>query len=261
MAEGKIGAIVVSAGQSRRMKGINKAFADLAGRPLIAWSLYALQKCGAIDEIVIVLHRGSLEQGQELLDQYQWSKVIALCQGGARRQDSVREGLERLTGFAWVIIHDGARPLVTSDLIERGLEEAKQTGAAAAAVPMKDTVKVSSPDNFVEYTPQRDTLWAVQTPQVFDFDLIYQSHQQVSEDVNEQVNQISSVAQEVSASNESLVKIVDSGGSTAEQNTSAAQQMTTNAKETSDSIESVSSRAEQSRAEHQPRSCPVPLKR
>lgn len=197
MGKGKVGAVVVSAGQSQRMRGINKAFADLAGRPLIAWSLDVLQECEAVDEIVVVLHRDSLERGQELLGQYQWSKGVALCQGGARRQDSVREGLNSLKGCAWVVIHDGARPLVTTDIIEEGLEEVKQTGAAVAAVPVKDTVKVASLDNFVEYTPQRDTVWAVQTPQVFDFGLISRADQQVSGDVSDDSMMVESLGHRV----------------------------------------------------------------
>lgn len=197
MTKGKVGAVIVSAGQSQRMNGINKAFAALAGRPLLTWVLDAFQRCGVVDETVLVLHRDSLDQGQKLLDQYQWSKVVALCQGGARRQDSVQEGLKNLTDCAWVVIHDGARPLVTPDLIERGLEEARQTGAAVAAVPLKDTVKVASSENFVEYTPQRDTLWAVQTPQIFDFELISQAHQQVSGDVSDDSMMVESLGHRV----------------------------------------------------------------
>ncbi|MFP3974948.1 MAG: 2-C-methyl-D-erythritol 4-phosphate cytidylyltransferase [Chloroflexota bacterium] len=197
MTKGKVGAVIVSAGQSQRMNGINKAFAALAGRPLLTWVLDAFQRCGVVNETVLVLHRDSLDQGQKLLDQYQWSKVVALCQGGARRQDSVQVGLKNLTDCAWVVIHDGARPLVTAEIIERGLEKARQTGAAVAAVPVKDTVKLASPDNLVEYTPQRDTLWSVQTPQVFDFELISQAHQQVSEDVSDDSMMVESLGHRV----------------------------------------------------------------
>lgn len=193
----KVGAVVVSAGQSQRMKGIDKIFADLAGKPLLAWSLDVLQECEAIDEIIVVLRKDSFERERKLLDQHRWSKVIALCRGGARRQDSVREGLNRLTGCTSVVIHDGARPLVTPDLIEKGLEEAKQTGAAVAAVPVKDTIKIASPTSFVEYTPQKDALWSIQTPQVFDFNLISQAHQKVHEDVSDDSTMVEKLGHKV----------------------------------------------------------------
>lgn len=197
MRGGKVGAVVVSAGQSQRMKGMDKTFAGLGGRPLLTWSLDALQKCEAIDEVTLVLHRDSLERGQKLLAQHKWSKITALCQGGDRRQDSVWEGLKRLTGCVWVVIHDGARPLVTPDIIEKGLEQAKQTGAAVAAVPVKDTVKLASPGNFIEYTPQRDKLWSVQTPQVFSFGLISQAHQRIHEDVSDDSMMVESLGHRV----------------------------------------------------------------
>jgi 2-C-methyl-D-erythritol 4-phosphate cytidylyltransferase len=108
-----------------------------------------------------------------------------ICPGGERRQDSVAAGLSRLEKCHWVIIHDGARPLVTEDLIRRGLAEAGDTGAAVAAVPVTDTIKVAGDDRLVQHTPLRDNLWAVQTPQVFRFDIITKAYRRIKAEVTD----------------------------------------------------------------------------
>jgi len=175
MRRGKVGAIVVAAGTSRRMGGVDKIFSQIAGKPLLAHTVEVFQRCSSIDHVVIVLSEDKLEEGQRLAEEHRWSKVVEVCPGGVRRQDSVREGLKRLSGCRWVVIHDGARPCLGVDLIERGLEEARQSGAAIAAIPVKDTIKVVS-QSFVEETPVRQSLWAVQTPQVFRFDIIDEAY-------------------------------------------------------------------------------------
>jgi 2-C-methyl-D-erythritol 4-phosphate cytidylyltransferase len=106
-----------------------------------------------------------------------WSKVADVCPGGDERQQSVAVGLGRIKDCQWVVIHDGARPLVTEDLIKNGLEAAKESGAAVAAVPVTDTIKLADDNGFVMGTPPRKSLWAVQTPQVFRFDIITEAHQ------------------------------------------------------------------------------------
>jgi 2-C-methyl-D-erythritol 4-phosphate cytidylyltransferase len=167
------------------MGGVDKIFASLWGKPLLAYSVDVFQQCPAIDEVVIVLSQDKLEAGQRLVREYNWSKVIEVCPGGVRRQDSVREGLKRLSGCQWVVIHDGARPCLGVDLIERGLELARDSGAAIAAIPVKDTIKVVSPDAFVEETPLRHSLWTVQTPQVFRFDIIDEAHRKAQGEVTD----------------------------------------------------------------------------
>lgn len=165
-----VGAIVVGAGASTRA-GFDKVFAPLAGAPVLAHSVEVLERCKAVDRIVIVLSPPNLERGRSLARLRGWQKVSAICLGGARRQDSVAAGLAQLRGCEWVVIHDAARPLVTGALVERGLAEARQTGAAIAAVPVTDTIKVVA-DRVVLETPARGQLWAVQTPQVFRYNLI-----------------------------------------------------------------------------------------
>jgi 2-C-methyl-D-erythritol 4-phosphate cytidylyltransferase len=173
---GTVGAIIVAAGKSRRMGGIDKVFANIAGKPLLAHVVDVFQKCPSISQVVIVLSEDNLTEGRRLVEEHQWSKVIAVCNGGARRQDSVAEGLENLSGCQWVVIHDGARPCISVDLIEAGIKEAFQCGAAIAAIPVSDTIKVVSPSSFVEETPPRHSLWAAQTPQVFRFDIITEAY-------------------------------------------------------------------------------------
>ncbi|HAZ31789.1 MAG TPA: bifunctional 2-C-methyl-D-erythritol 4-phosphate cytidylyltransferase/2-C-methyl-D-erythritol 2,4-cyclodiphosphate synthase [Dehalococcoidia bacterium] len=182
---GRVGAVIAAAGQSKRMSGVNKVFAELGGSPLLARVLDTFQECPVVDEIVLILGEKNLERGRELVSSHRWPKITAICLGGERRQDSVKKGLQRLRDCRWVVIHDGARPLVTPDLIERGLAEARESGAAVAAVPVKDTIKRVSRDGFVQETPERDTLWAIQTPQIFLFDLIFQAHQEITEDVSD----------------------------------------------------------------------------
>jgi len=182
---GRIGAIIVAAGNSSRMGGIDKVFAPLGKDPLLARVVTVFDKCPAIDEIVVVLARKNLAQGRKLVEDYGWSKVVAVCAGGLRRQDSVKEGLRRLTDCEWVVVHDGARPCVTADLIERGLVAARGSGAAIAGVPVKDTIKVVSRRRIVQETPARQSLWAAQTPQVFRYDLIAEAYKEPGEDVTD----------------------------------------------------------------------------
>ena len=164
---GRIGVILVAAGVSRRMEGIDKIFAPLRGRPLLDCTFGVLASVPEIAEGVIVLSEQGFAQGQEVLTARGWSVGWNLCIGGARRQDSVKAGLERLSKVEWVIIHDAARPCVDQATIYRGLEAATETGAAVAAVPVTDTIKSVDEQGQVVETLHRSTLWSVQTPQVF----------------------------------------------------------------------------------------------
>jgi 2-C-methyl-D-erythritol 4-phosphate cytidylyltransferase len=172
----KVSAIIVAAGESRRMNGIDKGLAPLAGRPVLSHVLSAFDSCKSIDQIVLVVNEKSLEACRKLAAGL--TTPIEVCLGGKRRQDSVAAGLKKLKDCDWVVIHDGARPLVTKELIEEGLKAAKETGAAVAAVPVTDTIKVAGDDRIVLETPPRQNLWAVQTPQVFRPGIITKAYQQ-----------------------------------------------------------------------------------
>jgi len=173
-----VGAIVAAAGAGRRFGEGDKLFAPLAGRPLIARTLMAFEVCRAVDTVVLVLAEENLERGCRLVDAAGFDKVVVICPGGPRRQDSVRLGLEALPECRWVVVHDGARPLVTAALIEAGLTAAAETGAAIAAVPLADTLKEVADDSSIAKTLDRSSLWAAQTPQVFDREVLREAHRQ-----------------------------------------------------------------------------------
>ena len=181
----KVGAVIVAAGSSRRMGGVDKVLALLGGKPILAQVLDVFQGCNAIHQIVVILRQQNIGAGQRLVAEQGWSKVTDVCPGGRRRQDSVVAGLNRLNHCDWVVIHDGARPLVTEDLIERGLEAATETGAAVAAIPVTDTIKMAGDDQFVQGTPPRRNLWVVQTPQVFRSDIIAEAYHQAKGEVTD----------------------------------------------------------------------------
>ena len=181
----KVGAVIVAAGESRRMGGVDKVFAPLGRKPVLAHVLDAFESCNSIDQIIVVVSRKNLERCRQLIAEQGWSKPIEVCAGGRRRQDSVAAGLSRLENCHWVVIHDGARPLVTADLIERGLEAAEETGAAVAAIPVTDTIKVANVNRIVYQTPPRQNLWAIQTPQVFRFGIIAKAYEQAKGEVTD----------------------------------------------------------------------------
>jgi 2-C-methyl-D-erythritol 4-phosphate cytidylyltransferase len=181
---GKVGVVVVAAGTSQRMAGINKLFASLRGKPLLAWSVDTCQGHRLVHQIVLVLNDKDLARGQKLKEERGWSK-ITLCPGGARRQDSVRKGLRQIRDCDWVMIHDGARPFLTLNLIEDGLKIAEDTGAAVAAVPVKDTIKLADSEKLIKDTLQRDKFWAAQTPQIFSFDMITKAYENLTTEVSD----------------------------------------------------------------------------
>ena len=166
----KCGAVIVAAGSSSRMGGIDKVMAPLGGEPMILRTVRTFQNCGAIKEIVIVTREDLILPITELCGGF--DKVRAVVRGGDSRQASVKLGLSTFTDkMELVAVHDGARPLVSQAVIDRTVRAAHTYGGAAPVVPVKDTIKVYE-GGFVASTPDRETLRAVQTPQVFDLDLL-----------------------------------------------------------------------------------------
>lgn len=164
------GAVIVAAGSATRMGGIDKVMAQLGGEPMIRRTVRAFQDCDAVSEIVVVTREDLILPITSLCADM--PKVIAVVAGGKSRQESVHLGLNALSGkVRLAAIHDGARPLVTWQVIDRVIRAANTYGAAAPAIPVKDTIKVVQ-GGVVKQTPDRSTLSAVQTPQVFDFDLL-----------------------------------------------------------------------------------------
>jgi len=161
-------AIIPSAGMGRRMGSRKKNYLALLGRPVLAHTIEAFERSASIDSIVVVVPSGDEPFcADEIVSKYGFKKVAAIVAGGAERQDSVRNGINAVPpGTSVIAVHDGARPLVTQDVIERVVEAARAHGAAIAAVPVKDTVKEAS-DGFVRRTVPREALLSVQTPQAF----------------------------------------------------------------------------------------------
>lgn len=196
LGSNKLGVVIVAAGTSQRMGGINKLFASLMRKPLLAWSVDTCEGYSSIQQIVLVLNNTDLAQGQKLKKERNWSKV-ALCLGGARRQDSVKAGLKQIEDCDLVMIHDGARPFLTSDLIEDGLKVVQETGAAVAAVPIKDTVKLANDERLTGKTIQRDRLWAAQTPQIFSFDVITRAYENLIAEVTDDATAVERLGRKV----------------------------------------------------------------
>ena len=167
---GKCGAVIVAAGSASRMGGIDKVMAKLGGEPMILRTVRTFQNTDAIKEIVVVTREDLIRPITSLCSGM--DKVKAVVAGGKSRQESVWLGLNALSGdVKLAAIHDGARPLITHAVIDRTVRAAHTYGAAAPAIPVKDTIKVVK-SGLVLATPDRATLQAVQTPQVFDFDLL-----------------------------------------------------------------------------------------
>jgi len=179
------------------MNGVDKVFAPLGGKPVLSRVLDAFEKCESINQIIVVVSENNVAKCRQLITKNKYSKPIEVCAGGKRRQDSVAAGLKQLKDCDWVVIHDGARPLVTRELIERGLEAAKETGAAAAAVPVTDTIKIADDDQTVLETLPRQNLWAVQTPQVFRVDLISKAYQKAAGEVTDDASLVEALGNKV----------------------------------------------------------------
>ena len=164
-----ISAVIVSAGNSTRMGGINKQFLELDGLPLIVNTITMFQRCNMIDEIIIVTRESEIDAVAKLVEKYDFYKVNNIVAGGETRQLSVYEGVTSTSNITdLVVIHDGARPLVTVKVIEETIKAAAEFGAAATGVKVKDTVKVVDDNDNIIDTPDRTYMRFIQTPQVFD---------------------------------------------------------------------------------------------
>lgn len=167
-----VSAIIVSAGNSSRMGGVNKQFLNICGIPVIAHSIKAFQDCTFIDEIVIVTRDIDIDEVNEVVKDYSFSKVVAVVVGGETRQLSVLNGIKAVSNDAeYIAIHDGARPLVTEKVILDTLSCAFEFNAATTGVKVVDTIKSVDENEDIVDTPNRAFLRAVQTPQIFNKEL------------------------------------------------------------------------------------------
>lgn len=177
-------AIIVAAGKGSRMKaGMNKQFIKIRNKPILYYTLHAFENNKLIHDIVLVLAQDEIEYCKKnILDLYEFKKIKKIVQGGETRQRSVLNGLLAADGSDIVLIHDGARPFVDDRIIEDGIKYAKMYNACACGVEPKDTIKIKSEEGFSLNTPKRDTLFSVQTPQCFKYDLILNAHKKALED-------------------------------------------------------------------------------
>jgi 2-C-methyl-D-erythritol 4-phosphate cytidylyltransferase len=173
-------AIIVAAGSSQRM-GLDKLFADLRGLPVVAHSVAAFDACPAVEAILIITRPEKEAAFRELERAQGWRKLRAILPGGAARHLSVWNGLQALASSdpGYVAVHDGARPLVTPGLIERCFQRARETGAACCAEPVSDTLKRAGADGCIAGGVDRANLWAMQTPQIFEFVALHRAYQTV----------------------------------------------------------------------------------
>lgn len=192
---GELAAIIVAAGKSQRMGGVDKQLRTIAGLPVLARTLAAFEACADVGAVVLVLNPDNMAGAADMKAAYGWQKVQSVVPGGERRQDSVKAGLAVLarlrredeTPYQWVAVHDGARPLVTPSLISRGLIAAQEVGAAIAALPATDTVKTVDASGTITGSPTRSNLWLAQTPQVFRTSLLVGAYDALEQSEHEEV--------------------------------------------------------------------------
>lgn len=178
----KCGAVVLAAGSGRRMGGeTKKQYMLLGDKPIVYYPLKVFQE-SFIEEIVLVVSAGDVEYCQkEIVERYGFGKVRHIIEGGQERYDSVAAGL-RASECDFVFIHDGARPFPTQEMLERLLQCVEKEQACVAGMPVKDTVKISDANGCIASTPDRRSVWQVQTPQVFTYDLIRDAYERLMEE-------------------------------------------------------------------------------
>lgn len=197
MNKKKCTAIVLAAGSGRRMKSdMAKQYMLLGGRPLIWYALHAIEESSVIDDCILVACQEDILSGyvrEQIVGQYGLHKVKTIVPGGAERYDSVYSALRTLAdekspaaeerempgGDGYVFIHDGARPFLTEEILRRCLAEVEKTGACVAGMPVKDTIKIVDASCYAARTPDRSTLWQIQTPQVFETALITEAYERL----------------------------------------------------------------------------------
>lgn len=174
--------IIPSAGMGRRMGSQKKNYLKLLDRPVLAHTIGVFEECSLVGSIILVVPRFDIEFcRKEIVNRYGFTKVTSVVAGGDERQDSVRNGLRSASGAGIIIVHDGARPLVTARIVEATIKAAAETGAAIAAVPVKDTIKETAGGAVLRTVP-RESLVSVQTPQAFRAEILSRAFLKAEED-------------------------------------------------------------------------------
>lgn len=189
---------MLAAGQGKRMGGkVQKQYLEILGYPVLYYSLRAFEISDIISEIILVTGVDEIETcKKDFVEKYGFTKVTKVVAGGKERYDSVYNGLQNVSKDSeYVFIHDGARPMVNEEILVSGYENVRLYGAAVAGVPSKDTVKIVDTDGFAVETPNRSTIWNVQTPQVFERDLITEAYARMMEAPHDNVTDDAMVAE------------------------------------------------------------------
>lgn len=206
-------AIVLAAGQGKRMKSeVHKQYLLLKGKPILYYALKTFQD-SFIDEMILVVGQGEADYCQrEIVDKFQFTKVTKIVEGGKERFHSVANGLREVEREGYVFIHDGARPFVTEEILHRSYEAAQEYQACAVGMPVKDTIKIVDENQFAQVTPNRKTVWQIQTPQVFSAQLAKKAYEKLlaeEENLKQQGIQITDDAMVVETLLQHPVKLVE----------------------------------------------------
>lgn len=179
----KITAIVLAAGSGSRMKSkTKKQFMEIKGKPVIWYSLFEFER-SRVDEIILVTGKEDIDYcKKEIVEKYNFKKIKNVVAGGSERYESVYNGLKEVTGNI-VLIHDGARPLINNEIIERSIEGTIKSDACVVGVPVKDTIKRANKEGYIIDTPNRSELWITQTPQSFKTDLVKMAYKKMKEEL------------------------------------------------------------------------------
>ncbi|WP_160678866.1 2-C-methyl-D-erythritol 4-phosphate cytidylyltransferase [Clostridium sp. C8-1-8] len=176
----RVSAVIVAGGKGKRMgTDVAKQYINIGGKPILYYAIKAFAECKQIDEIILVTQKDEIQYCKSQIVEKFNLPVKTIVEAGAERQDSVYNGLNSIDDCDVVLIHDAARPFVTSTIIEKGIKYAEDFGAAAPGVTPKDTIKIKGNDGFSIETPDRNTLFAVQTPQCFKYKMIKDCHEKI----------------------------------------------------------------------------------
>ncbi len=181
MEQRKCTAIVLAAGQGKRMHSeVQKQFLEIGQKPVVYHSLHCFQESPRIQEIILVTSKEMISYCEkEIVEKYGFGKVTRIVEGGKERYDSVYAGLKACKDPDFVFIHDGARPFITVEMVERGYQAVMKTGACVLGMPSKDTVKLVDEEGYIKETPDRKIVWNIQTPQIFSYKLICTAYESI----------------------------------------------------------------------------------
>ena len=179
----KTTAIVLAGGRGKRMNStVPKQFLMIKDKPVLYYSLKAFED-SFIDSVILVTSEDDMEYcKKEIVDRYNFTKVVKIVAGGKERYHSVLHGIKVAGECDYIFIHDGARPFVMQDMLMRLLECVKESKACVAGMPVKDTIKIANEDGYIDNTPKRELVWMIQTPQVFDYALIKKAYLNLEKD-------------------------------------------------------------------------------